>query len=131
MTGNYLGDPFRRFFWSPPIFREWSGSAALMDWFESTNAHFLKINVPGYGKESIKLEVDEDNVLHVKGEGGKEEPKGKDIIWHADERGSKGDFYRQIELPENAKVDQIKAQVENGVLTVMIPKDNTPPPQAF
>lgn len=74
------------------------------------------------------MEVDEDNVLHIKGGGGKEEPHAKDIIWHAAERGGKGDFHRQIELPENVKVDQIKAQVENGVLTIVVAKDNNPKP---
>jgi HSP20 family protein len=31
-----------------------------------------------------------------------------------------------IELPENVKLDQIKAHVENGVLTVVVPKDVSP-----
>ncbi|MBA0819982.1 hypothetical protein Gohar_021745 [Gossypium harknessii] len=29
---------------------------------------------------------------------------------------------RRFRLPENAKMDQIKASMENGVLTVTIPK---------
>ncbi|GAB4831587.1 hypothetical protein Ancab_005599 [Ancistrocladus abbreviatus] len=130
MAGGLFGDPLRRLFWSQPAFREWSGSAtALMDWFESPTVHCLKINVPGYGKENIKLELDEDNILHIKGEGSKEESHAKDTVWHATERASSGSgFYRQIELPENVKVDHIKAQVENGVLTIILPKDNNPKP---
>ncbi|KAL3651595.1 hypothetical protein CASFOL_004597 [Castilleja foliolosa] len=31
-----------------------------------------------------------------------------------------GDFLREIELPADLKVDQIKAQVDNGVLTVVV-----------
>lgn len=43
------------------------------------------------------------------------------------ERGTgKRGFSREIELPENVKVDQIKGQVENGVLTIVVPKDTTP-----
>ncbi|XP_021770994.1 15.7 kDa heat shock protein, peroxisomal-like [Chenopodium quinoa] len=128
MGKGLFGEPFRSIIWSPPMYREWSASTALLDWFESPNAHFFKINVPGYNKDNVKLEVDEENVLHIKGEGGKEESQGKDIVWHVAERGGKGNFYRQIELPENAKVDQIKAQVENGVLTIVVPKDNNPKP---
>uniref|UniRef100_A0A7C9DRV0 Uncharacterized protein n=1 Tax=Opuntia streptacantha TaxID=393608 RepID=A0A7C9DRV0_OPUST len=127
MAGAFLADPFRRFFFNPSIIRDW-GSPALMDWLETPNAHFFRINVPGYSKENIKLEVDENNVLHIRGEGGKEESQGKDAVWHAAERGGRADFYREIELPENVKVDQIKAQIENGVLSIMIPKDNTPKP---
>ncbi|KAF3953244.1 hypothetical protein CMV_021294 [Castanea mollissima] len=127
MADAFFGYPFRRFFLSPPIFREWSGSTALMDWLESPNAHVFKINVPGYSKDNIKVQVEDGNVLHIKGEGGKEEQlNAKDTVWHVAERGTgKGEFSREIELPENVKVDQIKAQVENGVLTVTVPKDTT------
>lgn len=42
-----FGDPFRQFLLSPTIYRSSSGSAALLDWFESPNSHIFKINVPG------------------------------------------------------------------------------------
>nr|AFV46376.1 ACD-ScHsp26-like protein [Tamarix hispida] len=140
MSGGFFVDPFRRLFLSQPLFRELSvSSTGLMDWFETPNAHFFKINVPGYGKENIKLEVDEENILHIRGGGAKEEPHthGKDAnttttIWHVAERGGAaaaagGEFHRQIELPDNVKLDQIKAQVEHGVLTVVVPKENNSP----
>ncbi|XP_009370053.2 15.7 kDa heat shock protein, peroxisomal-like [Pyrus x bretschneideri] len=129
---SIFGYPFRRLLWSPPVFREWSGSPALMDWLESPNAHIFKINVPGFRKEDIKVQMEEGNILQIKGEGGKEGEEAraaKDTVWHVAERGTgKGDFSREIELPENVKVDQIKAQVENGVLTIVVPKDSTPKP---
>src|ERR1044072_1714941 len=83
----------------------------------------------GFSKDEIKVQVEDGYILHVKGEGGKEEALGKDTVWHVAERGTgngKGDFSRAIELPENVKVDQIKAHVENGVLTVVLPKDAAP-----
>ncbi|KAK7372323.1 hypothetical protein VNO80_05699 [Phaseolus coccineus] len=130
MADTIFGYPLRRFFWShPPVFREWSGSTALLDWLESPNAHILKINVPGFSKDDIKVQIADGNVLHIKVEGGREEPqaKEKDAVWHVAERGTgKGGFSREIELPENVKVDQIKAQVENGVLTILLPKDTRP-----
>lgn len=80
----------------------------------------------GYSKEDIKVQVEEGNVLVIKAEGGtKEETKEKDGVWHVAERGGKRDFCREIELPENVKVDQIKAQAENGLLTIVVPKDST------
>ncbi|KAJ8565011.1 hypothetical protein K7X08_001471 [Anisodus acutangulus] len=125
-----FGDPFRRFILSPTIYRTSSGSPSLLDWIESPNAHIFKINVPGYSKEDIKVQVEDGNVLVVKAEGGgkKDEIHGKEIVWHVAERGGgKGDdFSREIDLPEDVKVDQIKAQVENGVLTIVVPKDATP-----
>jgi HSP20 family protein len=77
-------------------------------------------------KDEIKVQIEDGNILHIKGEGGKEEQHSKDTVLHVAERGTgKGNFSKEIELPENVKVDQIKAQVENGVLTIIVPKDTT------
>ncbi|KAH6837518.1 HSP20-like chaperones superfamily protein [Perilla frutescens var. hirtella] len=126
-----FGDPFRRFLLSPTIYRSSPGSTALLDWFESPTAHIFKLNVPGYKKEDIKVHVEDGNILVIRAEGGKEEfceGKEKDIVWHVAERKTfgKGDFSREIELPRDVKVDQIKAHVDNGVLTLVVPKDATP-----
>ncbi|KAL3527449.1 hypothetical protein ACH5RR_012105 [Cinchona calisaya] len=129
-----FGDPFRRFFWSPTIYRTSQGSSALLDWLESPHAHTFKINVPGYSKDDIKVQVEEGNVLVISAEAKNEGQAGKekDVVWHVAERGGgvtgKGGFSREIELPEDVKVDHIKASVENGVLTVVVPKDTTPKP---
>lgn len=87
----------------------------------------------GYSKEDIKVQVEDGNVLVVKAEGGGKKDeflgKEKEIVWHVVERGGgRGDFFREIELPDDVKVDQIKAQVKNGVLTIVVPKDATPKP---
>ncbi|CAL0324688.1 unnamed protein product [Lupinus luteus] len=125
MAESIFGYPLRRLFLSnAPTFREWSGSTALLDWHESSNAHIFKINVPGFSKDELKVQVEDGNILHIKGECEKEEIQARDTILHVGERGNrKGNFSRVIELPENVKVDQIKAHVENGVLTVTVPKD--------
>ncbi|CAK7334299.1 unnamed protein product [Dovyalis caffra] len=129
MADGFFGHPFRRFFLSPPVYREWSGATAHMDWLESPTAHVFKVNVPGFNKEDIKVQVEDGNILQIKGEGFKEEVQGKDTVWHVAERGpgNRG-FSREIELPEDVKLDRIKAQVENGVLTIVVPKDTNPKP---
>ncbi|EHA8590800.1 16.0 kDa heat shock protein, peroxisomal [Cocos nucifera] len=127
MADSFFGDPFRRFFWSPAIFREWNGSfPAAMDWVETPSSHILQVNVPGYGRDDIKVQVDEGNVLSIKGEGpAAKEEKRKDAVWHVAERG-KGELYREFALPDNVRTDQIKAHVENGVLTIVVPKEPLP-----
>lgn len=73
------------------------------------------------------MQVEDGNVVVIKAEGGESsQGKDKDSVWHVAERGAgRGDFTREIELPENGKVEEIKAQVENGLLTIVVPKDTT------
>ncbi|PRQ41220.1 putative small heat shock protein HSP20 [Rosa chinensis] len=51
----------------------------------------------------------------------KETPEAHVDKWHRLERSS-GKFLRRFRLPENAKVEQVNAAMENGVLTVTVPK---------
>ncbi|KAB2611930.1 15.7 kDa heat shock protein [Pyrus ussuriensis x Pyrus communis] len=37
-----------------------------MDWLESPNSHIFKINVPGFRKEDIKVQIEEGNILQIK-----------------------------------------------------------------
>jgi len=64
--------------------------------------------------------VEGDRTLIISGQRKKEEVQKTDT-WHRVERSS-GQFMRKFRLPENANLDGITAKVENGVLTVVVPK---------
>lgn len=76
----------------------------------------------GVKKEDLKVQL-EDNILEISGERVKEEEKGDDK-WHRVER-KRGSFCRKFRLPENANVEGISCGLENGVLTVNVPKKET------
>ena len=59
--------------------------------------------------------------MHICGKRSKENEE-KNEKWHRVERSS-GKFMRRFRLPENAKMDEMKASMENGVLTVMVPME--------
>ncbi|KAF4349447.1 hypothetical protein G4B88_026227 [Cannabis sativa] len=80
----------------------------------------------GLKKEEVKVEVEDDRVLHISGERNVEK-EDKNDTWHRVERSS-GKFMRRFRLPENVKMDQIKAAMENGVLTVTVPKEEVKKP---
>ncbi|RWR97321.1 class I heat shock protein [Cinnamomum micranthum f. kanehirae] len=65
-------------------------------------------------------------VLQISGERSREQEEKNDK-WHRVERSS-GKFLRRFRLPENAKVDEVKAAMENGVLTVTVPKEQVKKP---
>ncbi|XP_042383833.1 16.9 kDa class I heat shock protein 2-like [Zingiber officinale] len=98
-----------------------------IDWKETPEAHVFHADLPGLKKEEVKVEVEEGRVLQISGQRTKEQEEKKDK-WHRVERSS-GKFLRRFRLPENAKVDQVKASMENGVLTVTIPKEEVKKPE--
>ncbi|XP_061376378.1 class I heat shock protein-like [Gastrolobium bilobum] len=123
LLGNRgIFDPFSSDIWAPfGSNNEVSSFAnARVDWKETPEGHVFKADLPGLKKEEVKVEVEEGRVLQISGERSVEK-EDKNEKWHRVERG-RGKFLRKFWLPENAKVDEIKANMENGVLTVTVPK---------
>ncbi|XP_024403967.1 16.9 kDa class I heat shock protein 1 [Physcomitrium patens] len=100
---------------------------ARMDWRETADAHILKTDMPGVRSDDVKVQVIDGEVVEISGTRKKEEPKEGDE-WHHVERPS-GFFFRSFRIPENAKADDLKAQVADGVLTITLPKKKKPEPQ--
>ncbi|KFK24148.1 hypothetical protein AALP_AAs50253U000100 [Arabis alpina] len=71
-------------------------------------------------RSSVKVEVEDENILQISGEKSNENEEKNDK-WHHVERAS-GKFMRRFRLPKNSKVEEVKASMENGVLTVTVPK---------
>jgi HSP20 family molecular chaperone IbpA len=74
--------------------------------------------LPGLKKEEVKVEVT-DNALIIEGERTREH-KTDHEGYHRYER-SCGKFYRSIPLPEGARTDQAKAEINEGVLKITVP----------
>lgn len=78
-------------------------------------------NVPGMKKEDIKLEVDEENrSLRMWGEYSQEK-KDEGETFHRVER-HYGKFDRTMRLPRNVDLNNINANVKEGVLCIEVPK---------
>ncbi|KAL9421540.1 hypothetical protein AB3S75_033920 [Citrus x aurantiifolia] len=127
-----IWDPFEGFSSSvaniPSSARETSALAnTRIDWKETPEAHVFKADLPGLKKEEVKVEVEDGRVLQISGERSREQEEKNDK-WHRVERSS-GKFMRRFRLPENAKMDQIRASMENGVLTVTVPKEDVKNPE--
>jgi HSP20 family protein len=81
--------------------------------------YLLKAEMPGFKKEDIEIEVQDDSVAITGYAGWKYDKKGQ--IYICRERACET-FYRRVELPEEIKVDDVAANLSEGVLEVTLPK---------
>ncbi|KAG6738076.1 hypothetical protein POTOM_059630 [Populus tomentosa] len=90
---------------------------------EKDECYKLRYEVPGVSKEDLKITID-DGVLTIKGELKEEEEEGSDgERWSMR---SYGCYNTSIMLPDDAKADEIKAELKDGVLYITIPRTEKP-----
>ncbi|TFH15195.1 MAG: Hsp20/alpha crystallin family protein [Lentisphaerales bacterium] len=93
--------------------------APNVDVYEENGELVVRADVPGFKKDQVEIHVD-DGILSVSGEK-KDEKEEKGKNFYRTER-SYGRFERRFELPAGTPEDKIKASLEEGVLTVRLPK---------
>ncbi|KAK3035680.1 hypothetical protein RJ639_032552 [Escallonia herrerae] len=78
-------------------------------WTEDSTCHYLLVDLPGFRREEVKLEAnDQIRQIMVSGE---RQVNEKNMRFHQT-------FY----LPENSDIQNISGQFEGGILSVTIPK---------
>lgn len=92
------------------------------DILESDKAYEIHLAVPGFTKESFELNVD-DKVLTVSGERKFEEEKSEKT--YKSVQTSYGAFKRSFTLPDNINLKKVDAKYNNGILEIVLPKDET------
>ncbi len=109
--------PFEGSTWGMPV-----------DMIETKDHVIVKASVPGLKPEDIDVSVTGD-ALTIKGEI-KSEEKFEEASYIRKER-RLGSFQRTMTLPTNVVADQAKAEFENGVLTLTLPKSEAVKPKAI
>lgn len=125
LCGDEIFDPFLSMINKCPVLN------TPTDWKETPDAHIFVSDLPGLKKEEVTVEVvDEGKVLQISGDRKNEEisEDNKNDKWHHVER-CRGKFLRRFRLPGNAKSDEVKASMENGVLVVTVPKQEIKKPE--
>lgn len=96
-----------------------SSWAPSVDIYETENELVLTAEVPGIVAKDIEIKI-EDNTLSLRGER-KFQKETKEENYHRIER-SYGSFFRAFTLPHSVDAENIRAEHENGVLKVTMPK---------
>ncbi len=91
---------------------------------DSANVYFIA-ELPGMNKEDVKITINEENMLTIKGE--KKSSIGDGNSTHRSER-IFGSFERAFVLPENIATGNVQAKFENGLLELTIAKVEPPKP---
>ena len=103
--------------WVPPV-----------DIYETAGSLVLKAELPGINPDEVEIRV-EDNTLYLKGER-KFEKEVKEENLHRVER-SYGTFTRSFALPNTIDADKVRAEYQNGILTLTMPKREEAKPRTI
>lgn len=87
-----------------------------------SNCYQISLDVPGLNESDLTLEL-KDDVLTIKGQK-EQRTEDKDKHYYRVER-SYGSFMRTLSLPDDAIADEIKANLDKGVLRLEIPRRET------
>lgn len=121
--------------WLPSIFNDFlsndffieprhNSTAPAVNILENENEYRVEVAAPGMTKEDFKVNINEDNELVIsveKKSEQKEEDKHHKGTYLRREF-SYTQFQQSLLLPDNVEREKIAAKVENGVMTIEIPK---------
>ena len=94
-------------------------SVPAIDMYQTDDEIVVKASLPGIKPDEVQINVTGE-VLTLKGEIKHEEDK-KEKAWHIHEQ-RYGSFERSVALPTDVVADKAKAEFENGILTITLPK---------
>ena len=95
----------------------WSSPA--IDMYQTDNEVVVKAALPGVKADQVQINVTGE-ILTIIGEM-KQEAEKKDKAWHIREQ-RWGAFERSIVLPTDVISEKARADFENGILTITLPK---------
>lgn len=93
--------------------------APAVDLYQTEDEVVVKASLPGLKADDVQISITGD-ALTLKGEFKQEEEK-KEKSYHLREQRF-GAFERSFSLPTHVLADKAKAEFENGVLTITLPK---------
>lgn len=114
-------DEMERFFEEEPWFPKVQEGkfAPAMDIYETDKDVVAKASLPGVEPEKVDITVEDDRLV-IEGSTKKETEVKKKGYYRKEMRS--GEFYRSVDLPVEVQKEKAKAEWEDGILTVTIPK---------
>lgn len=89
------------------------------------NQLVVEAHLPNFNQDDVNIQVDDGALIIQAARHEKEEDKSKKYVV----RESSSSFYRRIQLPERADIDNVQAHLDEGVLKVAVPLTPLPEPK--
>jgi HSP20 family protein len=118
-----------------PVARGWAtewglGSRLPMDIYEDGEGYTFYAVVPGLSADDVQIET-EGNVVRFSGETRAPALSADEKVRTLRSEIGYGQFSRSFDLPEDIEADRIEAKLENGVLTLRVPKAEAVKPRTI
>ena len=114
-----LNDNFLDDFMFPTV-KESDFGKMKCDIYEKNNVYYLEMDIPGFDKSDVNIEIDENDYLIITAEKDVEKEENEDKNYIRKER-SYGKYQRSFYVG-NIDKNAIDASFENGILKVSMPK---------
>lgn len=114
--------------WNRPVAGINGLTAPAIDMFQTDDEIVVKATLPGVKSEDLNISVTGD-VLTIRGEV-KDESSSNGVNYHVRER-RYGSFSRSLALPTAVLADKARADFENGILTLTLPKADEVKPKTI
>lgn len=105
-----------------------STAMPAIDMYQTDEDVVVRAAIPGMKADDVQISVTGE-VLTLKGEV-KQKEETKDKAWHIREQ-RWGAFERTLLLPVDVDADKAKAEFENGMLTITLPKSQQSRPKTI
>ena len=103
-------------------------SVPAIDMYQTDDEIIVRAALPGIKADQVQINVTGE-ILTLKGDVKHEEDK-KEKAWHIHEQ-RWGSFERSLVLPTEVVADKAKAEFENGILTITLPKADEVKPRVI
>ena len=120
-TNNWIPTVFNDFFDTDFMPRA-NCTAPAINVKETDKAYVVELAAPGMKKEDFNVHINDEGNLIVKMEKKNENKEENKSARYLRREFSYSKFEQTLLLPDDVKREDIKAHVENGVLTVELPK---------
>ena len=120
-SNNWLSNDFNDLF-DNDFMPRMNATAPAINVKESDKSYEVEVAAPGLKKEYCTVNINNDGNLDIKLENKSEHKEEDKKARYLRREFSYSNFVQTLVLPDDVKKDAISAKVDNGVLTITLPK---------